>query len=47
VVIGVLILAGLPRSGIWVLGLLVGIDFLFFGATLIAIAIAAGKLPSK
>lgn len=47
VVIGVLILAGLPQSGIWVLGLLVGIDFLFFGATLIAIAIAAGKLPSQ
>lgn len=47
VIIGILILAGLPRSGLWVLGLLVGIDFLFFGTTLVAIAIAARKLPDQ
>ncbi len=47
VIIGILILAGLPGSGVWVLGLLVGIDFLVFGVTLIAIAIAAGTLPAR
>jgi uncharacterized membrane protein HdeD (DUF308 family) len=40
-VIGILIFAGLPQSGLWVLGLLVGIDFVFFGTALIAIVIAA------
>jgi uncharacterized membrane protein HdeD (DUF308 family) len=45
--LGILIVIWLPQSGLWVLGLLVGIDFLFFGSTLIAIAIAAGKLPQQ
>lgn len=43
VVIGVLILANLPASGLWVMGLLIGIDFLFFGTTLIAIVTAAKR----
>ena len=46
VVIGVLILAGLPQSGVWVLGLLIGIDFLFFGVTLLAIAMASRQTPA-
>lgn len=37
-IIGVLILASLPSSAAWVIGLLVGIDFLFFGASTIALA---------
>jgi uncharacterized membrane protein HdeD (DUF308 family) len=46
VIIGVLILAGLPGSSLWAIGLLVGIDFLFFGTTLIAVAVAAGRAPT-
>src|ERR1700712_1275897 len=35
------IIAGLPGSALWALGLLVGINMLFGGATLIAMALAA------
>src|SRR6201990_2748396 len=35
------IIAGLPGSALWALGLLVGINMLFGGATLIGIALAA------
>jgi uncharacterized membrane protein HdeD (DUF308 family) len=37
------IIAGLPGSALWALGLLVGINMLFGGATLIAMALAARK----
>lgn len=37
-IIGVLILVSLPSSAAWAIGLLVGIDFLFFGASMIALA---------
>jgi uncharacterized membrane protein HdeD (DUF308 family) len=39
VIIGVLILAGLPGSSLWAIGL-------FFGTTLIAVAVAAGRAPT-
>jgi uncharacterized membrane protein HdeD (DUF308 family) len=39
VVLGVMIIAGLPGSAIWVLGLLVGINLLFTGVALITAAI--------
>lgn len=42
-VIGVLILVGLPSSATWAIGLLVGIDFLFFGAS----TIAAARAPAR
>jgi uncharacterized membrane protein HdeD (DUF308 family) len=36
---GVLILAQWPASGLWVIGLFVGIDLIFFGWTWIALAL--------
>jgi uncharacterized membrane protein HdeD (DUF308 family) len=40
-VLAAIILSGLPGTLAWALGLLVGIDLLFGGATLIAMAMAA------
>jgi len=40
-VLAVIILAGLPGTAFWALGLLVGINLLFGGAALIAMALAA------
>ncbi|MBO0755214.1 MAG: DUF308 domain-containing protein, partial [Bradyrhizobiaceae bacterium] len=39
--LGVIILAGLPGTAAWALGLLVGIDMVFGGSALVAIALAA------
>ena len=39
--LGVMILAGLPSTAAWALGLLVGIDMVFGGSSLIAVALAA------
>jgi uncharacterized membrane protein HdeD (DUF308 family) len=39
--LGVIILAGLPGTAAWALGLLVGIDMVFGGSALAAIALAA------
>src|SRR4051812_10052340 len=41
ILIAAFIIAGLPGSALWALGLLVGINMLFGGATLIAMALAA------
>jgi uncharacterized membrane protein HdeD (DUF308 family) len=41
ILIAFIIIAGLPGSAEWVLGLLVGINLLFGGATLIGMALAA------
>jgi uncharacterized membrane protein HdeD (DUF308 family) len=41
--IAAVIIAGLPGSALWAVGLLVGINLLFGGATLIAMALAARK----
>ena len=40
------IIAGLPGSAEWAIGLLVGINLLFGGATLIGMALAARNAPS-
>ncbi|HJT08719.1 MAG TPA: HdeD family acid-resistance protein [Stellaceae bacterium] len=40
-VLAALVLAGLPGSSAWALGLLVGIDLVFGGSSLIAMALAA------
>ena len=43
IVIAGLIIAGLPDSALWAVGLLVGINLLFGGASLIGMALAARK----
>src|ERR1700736_1712481 len=44
--IAALIIAGLPGSAVWAVGLLVGINLLFGGASLIGIALAARQSSS-
>jgi uncharacterized membrane protein HdeD (DUF308 family) len=41
ILIAAIIIAGLPESALWAIGLLVGINLLFGGATLIGMALAA------
>src|ERR1700761_2597936 len=41
IIIAASIIAGLPGSAVWAIGLLVGINLLFGGATLIGVALAA------
>lgn len=43
IVVGILVWLALPGSALWALGLLLGIDLLIFGWTLIAIAAAASR----
>ena len=40
VILGLMILAQWPASGLWVIGLFIGIDLLFYGLAWIAIALA-------
>jgi len=44
-VVAVLILAGLPGSFAWALGVIVGINLLFGGASMLAMALAAREAP--
>jgi uncharacterized membrane protein HdeD (DUF308 family) len=37
--LGVLVLAQWPVSGLWVIGLLIGIDLIFYGGAWIALAL--------
>jgi uncharacterized membrane protein HdeD (DUF308 family) len=46
ILIAFFIIAGLPGSAEWAIGLLVGINLLFGGATLIGMALAARNAPS-
>lgn len=46
-VLAAIIIAGLPGTALWVLGLIVGIDFVFGGASLVAVAMAARKATGK
>ena len=41
ILIAIIIVAGLPGSALWAIGLLVGINLLFGGASLIGMALAA------
>jgi uncharacterized membrane protein HdeD (DUF308 family) len=41
IIVAGIIIAGLPGSALWAIGLLVGINLLFGGATLIGVALAA------
>src|SRR6202044_294019 len=45
ILIAAMIIAGLPGSAEWAIGLLVGINLLFGGSTLIGMALAARKSP--
>jgi len=38
-VLGLLVIAGWPASGLWVIGLFVGIDLIFYGCAWIAVAL--------
>ena len=42
-VLGVLIKSQWPMSGLWIIGLFIGIDFIFSGWSYIMLALAAGK----
>lgn len=46
VVLGVMLLAQLPISSLWFIGLAVGVDFVFDGASLIALATALHRVPA-
>jgi uncharacterized membrane protein HdeD (DUF308 family) len=46
IVISFLVITGLPSSAEWAIGILVGINLLFGGATMIGIALAARKSNS-
>jgi uncharacterized membrane protein HdeD (DUF308 family) len=45
-VLAAIVISGMPGSLFWVLGLLVGIDMIFGGATLIAMALDARQRPA-
>jgi uncharacterized membrane protein HdeD (DUF308 family) len=47
ILIAFIIIAGLPGSAVWAVGLLVGINLLFGGASLIGIALAARESSSR
>jgi uncharacterized membrane protein HdeD (DUF308 family) len=47
ILIAFIIIAGLPGSAVWAIGLLVGINLLFGGASLIGIALAARQSSSE
>jgi uncharacterized membrane protein HdeD (DUF308 family) len=46
-VLGILIWNQWPVSGLWVIGLFVGIDLIFSGWTTVMLALAARRLPAK
>jgi uncharacterized membrane protein HdeD (DUF308 family) len=46
-VLGILIWNQWPVSGLWVIGLFVGIDLIFSGWTTVMLALAARRLPGK
>ena len=46
IVLGVLIWAQWPASAFWVIGLFIGIDLIFTGWWFVALATAAGRLPT-
>ena len=41
ILLGLMIFSQLPVSGLWVIGLFIGVDLIFYGATWIAIALGA------
>lgn len=47
IALGALIWSGLPGTAFWILGLLVGIDLVFYGISMIATVMAARKLAKE
>lgn len=47
IVLGALILAQWPSSGLWVLGLFLGIDLIFYGWSWVFLAMAAHRIGNK
>lgn len=45
-IMAAIIMAGWPGTALWVIGLLIGIDLVFFGVTLVALACSAPTDPS-
>jgi uncharacterized membrane protein HdeD (DUF308 family) len=45
-VLGILILNQWPESGLWVIGLFIGIDMIFYGWALVMLAIGVRSLPT-
>lgn len=46
IVLGVVIVLGLPGTSLWVLGLLVGINLLFTGVALVVAGVESRKIPA-
>jgi uncharacterized membrane protein HdeD (DUF308 family) len=46
-VLGVLIWRGWPEASLWVVGLFIGIDMLFYGWALVMLAVGVRNLPAK
>jgi len=44
-VLGLLVLAQWPASGLWVIGLFIGIDLIFYGGAWIALALGLRASP--
>ncbi len=42
-ILGVLVLAQWPASGLWVIGLFIGIDLIFYGGAWIALALGCAR----
>lgn len=47
VVLGVMIWSEWPTSGLWVIGMFIGIDMVFYGWSLIMLAVAAKNMPQQ
>lgn len=46
IALALLLWFGLPFSAVWVLGLLLGVDLMMWGALMIAFAVRAGRMPT-
>lgn len=46
-VLGIIIWQGWPVSGLWVIGLFIGIDMLFYGWALVMLAVGVRNLPPQ
>ncbi len=47
VVLGVMILRGWPETGFWVIGMFIGIDMLFYGWSLVMLALGVRTIPGS
>ncbi len=46
-VLGILIWRGWPDTSLWIIGLFIGVDMLFYGWALVMLSFAVRKLPSQ